>query len=142
MELHSRQGIVPADSRQPRTEGISTYRTNEEIVACFCSIIIKNNALDDSYPGGRWAFLEAHQGWHNEHIMVIYQYGEALHKVRADLNACGLTEGLDWLQIDEDKVYWSRDMFNFETDVAWLTGRYKKGNVYVRYRQSHDRTAQ
>jgi hypothetical protein len=59
--------------------------------------------------------------------------GPERQKVIKDLKQCGLVEVVDWIHLDEDDVSWSWNMFNFETKASWLKGRYKKGNIFVRY---------
>ena len=53
----------------------------------------------------------------------------------ADLEKYDIRKIRDWVQLDEDRVNWSWDMFNFDTQAAWLKGRYKKGNIYVCYKE-------
>ncbi len=133
MEPYSRPGAISENLKRSFSDSIVAYRANKEIVCCFYALVCRLSAIDEKYPGGHRAFLEKHQGWHNEHIMVIYQQGDALQGVWNDFNKYGIRKISDWVQLDEDSVTWSWDMFNFDTQASWLKGRYKKGNVYVRY---------
>ncbi len=133
MEAYTRPGAIPENLKRPFSDSIVAYRANKEIVCCFYALVSRLSAIDAKYPGGHRAFLERHQGWHNEHIMVIYQQGDVLRGVWNDFDRYGIQKIRDWVQLDEDSVTWSWDMFNFDTQASWLKGRYKKGNVYVRY---------
>ena len=133
MEAYPRPGITPNDLKPSFSDHIVAYRANREIVCCFYALVFKLVAINEKYPGGHRAFLEKYQGWHNEHILVVYQQGDALQEIWNDLDRYRLRKIRDWVQIDEDRVTWSWDMFNFDTQADWLKGRYKKGNVYVRY---------
>lgn len=110
-----------------------SYSPTDEIVCCFYTLVIRVDALDEKYPGGHMAFLLAHQGWSNENLLAVFQMGTALRKILKDLEQYKLIEVVDWVHLDEDDVTWSWNMFSFETEAAWLKGRYKKGNIYVRY---------
>ncbi|MCP3951313.1 MAG: hypothetical protein GY697_03725 [Desulfobacterales bacterium] len=133
--MESYPGLVgiPKDSRRSFPDTAFAFRANAEIVCCFYTLVCRVAAIDKKFPGGHRAFLERHQGWHNEHIMAIYQQGDALRWVRNDLDKYDIRKLRDWVQLDEDNVDWSWDMFKFDTQAAWLKGRYKKGNIYVRY---------
>jgi hypothetical protein len=139
METYPGTAVIRKNSSRPFSETIKAYNTNDEIVCCFRTVIIAVAALDRKYPGGHQAFLERHQGWCNRHIMAVFQRGAALRKVLQDLKKYGLTNLSDWIHLEEDKIKWSWDMFNFETEAPWLKGRYKKGNLYVRYTRNAGR---
>ena len=79
------------------------------------------------------AFLLNHQGWSNEDLLAVFNMGADRQKIFKDLERFALKEDLDWVQLNEDDVTWSWNMFNFETQASWLKGRYKKGNIFVRY---------
>jgi hypothetical protein len=133
MVAYARPEVLPEDLGQSFSDSIVAYRANREIACCFYSFVFRVTAIDEKYPGGHRAFLERHQGWHNEHILAIYQQGDALARVWRDLDQYQIRKIQDWVQLDEDRVKWSWDMFSFDTQAAWLKGRYKKGTVYVRY---------
>ena len=136
MVLYARPEVISEDLGRPFSDSIVAYSTNKEIVCCFYTFVFRVAAIDEKYPGGHRAFLERHQGWHNEHILAIYQQGDALRRVWRDLDPYDIRKIRDWVQLDEDRVNWSWDMFNFDTQAAWLKGRYKKGNIYVRYKEA------
>ncbi len=138
MVLYARPEVIPDDLGRSFSDGIVAYSTNKEIVCCFYTFVFRVAAIDEKYPGGHRAFLEIHQGWHNEHILAIYQQGDALRRVWSDLDKYDIRKVRDWVQLDEDRVNWSWDMFNFATQASWLKGRYKKGNIYVRYNEAVD----
>jgi hypothetical protein len=115
------------------SDSIVDYNANSEIVCCFYTLVIRVDALDEKYPGGHLAFLLNHQGWSNEDLLAVFHMGPERQKVIKDLKQCGLVEVVDWIHLDEDDVSWSWNMFNFETKASWLKGRYKKGNIFVRY---------
>ena len=133
MVLYARPEVISEDLGRSFSDSIVAYSTNKEIVCCFYTFVFRVAAIDEKYPGGHRAFLERHQGWHNEQILAIYQQGDALRKVLSDLDKYDIRKIRDCVQLDEDRVNWSWDMFNFDTQAAWLKGRYKKGNIYVRY---------
>ena len=136
MVLYARPEVISEDLGRSFSDSIVAYSTNKEIVCCFYTFVFRVAAIDEKYPGGHRAFLERHQGWHNEQILAIYQQGDALRKVLSDLDKYDIRKIRDWVQLDEDRVNWSWDMFNFDTQAAWLKGRYKKGNIYVRYNET------
>ncbi len=138
MVLYARPEAIPEDLGRPFSDSIVAYGTNKEIVCCFYTLVFRVAAIDEKYPGRHRAFLERHQGWHNERILAIYQQGDALRRVWSDLDKYDIRQTRDWVQLDEDRVNWSWDMFNFDTQAAWLKGRYKKGNIYVRYKEGVD----
>lgn len=115
------------------SDNITAGNPNNEIVCCFYTLVIRVDVLDEKYPGGHLAFLLAHQGWSNEHLLAVFLMGAARKKTLKDLERYHLTEVQDWVYLDEDDVNWSWNMFSFETRAPWLKGRYKKGNIYVRY---------
>jgi len=117
------------------SDSIVDYGKANEIVCCFYTLIFRVEALEEKYPGGHMAFLLAHQGWSNEQLLAVFHMGPAQQKVRQDIERYGLTENQDWIYLVEDDVSWSWNMFNFETEASWLKGRYKKGNLYVRYQE-------
>ena len=115
------------------SDSLVDYSPGNELVCCFYTLVCRVAALDRKYPGGHLAFLINHQGWSNEHLLAVFHMGSAIRKITGELEEYGLREVLDWVQLDEDDVTWSWNMFNFETPAPWLKGRYKKGNIYVRY---------
>ena len=115
------------------SDSIVDYNPNSELVCCFYTLVFRVDALEEKYPGGHMAFLLAHQGWSNADLLAVFQMGTERRKIFHDLERHHLKEELDWVQLKEDDVTWSWNMFNFETQAAWLKGRYKKGNIYVRY---------
>ena len=133
MESYPSPEVIPEDSRRSLSDSLVANRTNKEIVCCFYSLVFRVDSLDEKYPGGHMAFLMTHQGWSNEHLLTVFPVGAARQKVFRGLERYGLTEVLDWVQLDEDDVTWSWNMFNFKTEASWLKGRYKKGNIYVQY---------
>ncbi len=126
---------VPEDSGRSFLDNVAIDRANMEIVCCFNTLVCRVTAIDAKYPGGHKAFLEKHQGWQNDHIMVVHRRGDALRQARNDLEKYGIQKTRDWVQLDEDRVIWSWDMFSFDTRASWLKGRYRKGDIYVRYLQ-------
>jgi hypothetical protein len=138
MVLYAGPEVIPGDLERSFSDSIVAFGTNNELVCCFYTFVFRVAAIDEKYPGGHRAFLERHQGWHNEHILAIYQQGDALRRVWRDLDKFDIRKIRDWVQLDEDRVNWSWDMFNFDTQAAWLKGRYKKGNIYVRYKEDVD----
>ena len=117
------------------TDSAVDYSATNEIVCCFYTLIVRVDALEEKYPGGHMAFLLNHQGWSNEYILAVFNMGATHQKMLKELAKYGLTEVQDWVQLDEDDVTWSWNMFSFETAAPWLKGRYKKGNIYVRYHE-------
>ena len=109
----------------------TAYYSSKEIECCFYTVIIKNKALNKKYPGGSRVFLETHQGWCNEHLMAVFHFGDARKRALRELRMFGLHEGVDWIDLDEDKIVWSWDRCFFDTGVSWLRARYKKGNVFI-----------
>ena len=115
------------------SDSIVDYSTANEIVCCFYTIVLRVDALDEKYPGGHMAFLLNYEGWNNEYLLAIFDMGTKRQNIFRDLERSGLTEVLDWVQLVEDDVTWSWNMFNFDTQASWLKGRYRKGNLYVRH---------
>ena len=136
MAPHPGSEDMPEAFRQPFPNHIVAHKPNKEIVCCFHTFVFRVAAIEDKYPGGHRAFLNKHQGWCNEHLLVIYQQGKALLKVRDDVDKYDIRKIRDWVQLDEDRVNWSWDMVNFDTRASWLKGRYKKGTVYVQYQRA------
>ena len=136
MESYPSSGGISKELPRSLSDSIVAYRTKKEIVCCFHTLVFRIAALDEKYPGGHRAFLEGHQVWHNEHIMAVFYSGDARRRVLRDLGRFNLLEGPDWVQLDEDSVNWSWDMFKFDTQASWLKGRYKKGSIYIRYQRT------
>ena len=78
---------------------IAAGNPDNEIVCCFYTLVIRVAALDEKYPGGHMAFLMAHQGWSNEHLLAVFLMGADRRKSIRDLERYHLTEGPDWVYL-------------------------------------------
>src|SRR5210317_78902 len=99
MVLYARPEVISDDLGQSFSGSIVAYSTNKEIVCCFYTFVFRVAALDEKFPGGHRAFLERHQGWHNEQILAIYQQGDALRKDLSDLDKYDIQKIRDWVQL-------------------------------------------
>ncbi len=109
-----------------------------EIECRNCTVIIRNTALDQKFPGGRKGFTEKHQALFNKDITVTHRTYDDIEEVWHDLREHKIVQGTEWAQFDVDEV----DPNNIWLGVPWLIEKLSGGLFYVRYTTDVDRHLQ
>lgn len=123
---------------------------SKKLRAAFLTIVIRNEALSECYPGGISAFVQAHRPRCNDKITVtVHMSGCDADPVFRDLEAYGFEFGADFIAMDVASealgIAMSRDtpkQHDIETRVPWLRCRYtpfghKGGGIFVWYVDNH-----
>jgi hypothetical protein len=115
------------------------FDSQEQLKCGFLSIVVKNRSLATFYPGGVRRFIERFSSRCNRSLTVFNGAGQEFNDLVMTLEAHGLREKIDFVIVDVFDYEWSL-MFNPESKdtprnvnmgVAWLTGRYAGGSIYV-----------
>ena len=115
------------------------YTSSPQLRCVFYTIVIRNEALQEKYPGGREAFINRYKAPSNDRITVYCDMGSDIGDVFRDLEDCGLVDFEDFTTFDAgESAMWcccEPDMgerpFPVDTQVEWLKGEYRDGIVWV-----------
>jgi hypothetical protein len=105
------------------------------------TIIIRNDSLEDKFPGGLEAFRRKYQPVSNDHITVYCVTNYLILDAIRELELIGLETGEDfvtidtvecemWRMINPDKI---DQPFWLETGANWIKCKQWNGNVMVWY---------
>jgi len=116
-----------------------TYTSFPRLRCVFCTIIIRNQSLQEKYPGGLEAFVRHFNARCNDRIAVYCDMGSDIGDVLMVLHQCGMKEFEDFTTLDTvDSEMWCcakpemrKRSFSVDTRVEWLKGQFWKGNVWV-----------
>ncbi|MBC2734155.1 MAG: hypothetical protein HF981_07345 [Desulfobacteraceae bacterium] len=105
----------------------------------FCTIIVRNQSLQEKYPGGLKAFVHHFNAQHNDRIAVYCDMGSDIGDVLMVLHQCGMKKLKDFTTLDTvDSEMWCcakpemrKRPFVVDTQVGWLKGQFWQGNVWV-----------
>lgn len=121
--------------------GVGGLPTNPLALQCtHHTFILRNNSLEQKYPGGLDGFKNRYRSGSNDRISVHCDANNALHTIR-DLEANGLKRGEDYVVIDTDEcemlqIIHSGEVerpFWFEIGADWLRYKNRKGKILVWY---------
>jgi hypothetical protein len=118
------------------------YTSSPKIRCVFYTIVIRNEALQEKYPGGREAFINRYRAPSNDRITVYCDMGSDIGDVFRDLEECGLVDFEDFTTLDAgESDMWcccepemGERPFPVDTQVEWLKGEYRDGAVWVWFR--------
>ena len=119
----------------------AAYTSLPKLRCVFFTIVIRNQSLQDKYPGGRDAFINDHGGQCNDNITIYYDMGSDIGDVFKALDECGMEYKEDFTTLDtmDSELLCScmpelrERPFPVDTRVGWLKGQYWNGNVWVTY---------
>ncbi len=103
------------------------------------AIIIRNESLEDKYPGGIDAFRNRYRPDFNDHFSILCVASRLIWYTVRKLEIVGLVQVEDFITFDTVKcktwqMVHSDDIerpFWFETGVEWLNYKYADGKVFV-----------
>jgi hypothetical protein len=118
------------------------YTSSPQLRCVFYTIVIRNEALQEKYPGGREAFINRYKAPSNDRITVYCDMGSDIGDVFRDLEECGMEDFEDFTTLDAGesdlwcccKPEMRKRPFPVDTQVVWLKGEYRDGTVWVWFR--------
>ena len=119
----------------------AAYTSKPKLRCVFYTIIIRNQSLNDKYPGGLEAFINEHGVQCNNYITVYYDMGSDIGDVLEAIHECGMERSVDFTTLDTMesamlccmKPELRKRPFTVDTRVDWLKGQYWKDNVWVTF---------
>ncbi len=119
----------------------AAYTSLPKLRCVFFTIVIRNQSLQDKYPGGRDAFINEHGGQCNDHITIYFDMGGEIEDVFKTLDECEMERKTDFAALDAGlsemlcsfKPEMRENPFPVDTGVDWLKGQYWNGNVWVTF---------
>ncbi len=119
----------------------AAYTSLPKLRCVFFTIVIRNQSLQDKYPGGRDAFINEHGGQCNDHITIYCDMGGDIEDVFKALDECEMEHKTDFAALDAGlsemlcsfKPEMREKPFPVDTGVDWLKGQYWKDNVRVKF---------
>jgi len=118
------------------------YTSSPKLRCAFFTVVIRNEALQEKYPGGREAFISRYGAPSNDRITVFCDMGSDIGDVFRDLEECGMADFEDFTTLDAaESDMWCcckpdlrKHPFPVDTQVGWLKGEYRDGAVWVWFR--------
>jgi len=116
--------------------------TSEEKLSCsFYTVVVRNAALIEAYPGGLKGFVNRYNAQSNNHITVFCDMGGEFHDTVKDLITNGLKMDEDFTLFDAGRLALSAsiDMGRFKrprmVDIGldWLRVQYTPSGMFVWY---------
>ncbi|MBL0713893.1 MAG: hypothetical protein JJV98_09335 [Desulfosarcina sp.] len=115
--------------------------SSSELRCTYQTVIIRNESLNQKFPGGLSAFVNRYRAECNDHITVYCHTGSEIGDMFRALEAVGLEHSNDfatldtiecemWRLIHSEKV---NRPFWFETGADWLQCKHRQGSVWVWY---------
>jgi len=110
------------------------YNSKKELICVFFTLVIRNQALEDKYPGGHKSFLRKYGGEYNDEITLNCFMAPEFDDEIEDLDKSGLVANEDFVLFDVGiPLYEIEDYRPFKTGVGWLSGYYKQGSVMIKH---------
>ena len=120
------------------------YLVHEDrrFIKCFFNtVVIRNEALAEKYPGGIKAFVELNAPRSNNEITATVHMGGDFAEVVEDLIAKGLEPLSDFILFDAGSYLIGAGMGKggqkVQFAVPWLKGTCSDKGLFVRYRADH-----
>ena len=117
-------------------EKISEYTSDSEIKCTFITLVIRNQPLEEKYPGGLHAFVEKHASLYNENITsIIAMLDTDIADNVAELIDNGLVNKHDFVVFDAFPLTPPEDYSEIDIGVSWLKGYWHDGYYLVQFAQ-------
>jgi hypothetical protein len=117
------------------------YEDSRSIKCIFYTVVIRNEALSEKYPGGIKAFVERYAPRSNNEITVTVHMGGDFEEVVEDLLNQGLEYDSDFTCFDAARYLIGADIIEGYQDIGfnspWLQGTYSDKGVFVWHRAGH-----
>jgi hypothetical protein len=108
----------------------------------FNSIVIRNTAISEKYPGGVVKFTNKYPTRRNHLITVGSFMGLEVVGIVHELKGYGFIPKEDFLLVDAGLYQMvGQGYFPLEFESIWLEGHYENGGVYVRHIEGAPKTA-
>jgi hypothetical protein len=115
------------------------YTSSPKLRCFFYTIVIRNQSLQEKYPGGRKAFINRYKAPSNDRITVYCDMGSDIGDIFRDLEERGMEDFEDFTTLDAaESDMWCcckpemrKQPFPVDTQVGWLKGEYRDGTVWV-----------
>jgi hypothetical protein len=110
------------------------YNPEKEFKCVFFTLVIRNQALENKYPGGHIAYPIKYGGEYNDQITLNSFMAPEFDEEIEDLEQNGLIANEDYLLFDVGILpHEIEDYTPFKTSVSWFSGYYKKGSIIIKY---------
>jgi hypothetical protein len=105
---------------EPTEEDRMVYTPDKELDCTFLTLAIRNQALEQNYPGGLMGYLRKNGGYYNDDITTHGCMDPDDCVEYEDLVKNGLVEEEDFIRFGDDGV--GKDYMPFHLGVDWLRG--------------------
>ena len=120
------------------------YLVHEDTKAIKCSfhtLVVRNEALVDRYPGGLSGFVRVHRSRCNRDLSVTCHMGEDIDDVIKDLVRHDHIPGADFVTFDAASYLIGASMTNeygvIDLGIKWIRCTCTRDGVFVRYQKSN-----
>jgi hypothetical protein len=129
--LHDPPKIIPHVPYIPKVESI--FISEPEISCVFCTIVIRNESINQKYKGGIKTFVANHAVKYNNDlsVMIVMAPGD-VEVIEKMLNKLDFKREDDFTWFEASEIAWRKPTVkSIPFKVKWLKGYCSKGRAYV-----------
>ena len=117
------------------------HNSNEKLSCSFYTVVVRNAALAEVYPGGLRGFVSRYRAQSNIHITIFCAMGGEFEDTAKDLIANGLKIDEDFALFDAGRLALSASIDMgpikrpqmIDIGISWLRVQYTPGGMFVWY---------